>query len=43
MDNISAPIMINDVTTNKHLSKDLFRYFNIKAHNLLLLPIIQRK
>lgn len=33
------PIIENDVKANKVLTKDMLRYFNLKVHNLLLLPI----
>jgi hypothetical protein len=41
LDNMQ-PIVVNDVASDRGLAKDLFRYFSIKAHNLMLQPIIQK-
>jgi hypothetical protein len=37
------PLIENDVKSNKQLTKDLLRYFNLKVHNILLIPIIFKK
>lgn len=35
-----SPIILNEVTNNKELAKELFHFFSIKIFNALFLPII---
>lgn len=38
-----SPILINDIKNNIHLGKEVFRFFSVRAFNMLYLPIVQKK
>ena len=37
------PIIVNDLTNDKVLTKDIFRLFSIKAFNFMFIPILKKK
>lgn len=37
------PIIVNDITKDKNLQKDLHKNFKLKVMNLMYIPVIQKK